>query len=53
MVDPTNIPPIAEKREPGMDHPHYAFRALPDAPRFQWPNGARIALTVTLMVDHW
>jgi peptidoglycan/xylan/chitin deacetylase (PgdA/CDA1 family) len=36
-----------------MDHAHYTFRKLTDAPRFVWPNGARIALTVTLMVDHW
>ncbi len=50
---PTNIPPVNEPRAPGMDHAHYAFRKLPDAPHFQWPNGARIALTVTLMVDHW
>jgi peptidoglycan/xylan/chitin deacetylase (PgdA/CDA1 family) len=55
MVDfaPSNIPPVNEAREPGMDHAHYPFRKLPDAPRFNWPNNARIALTVTLMVDHW
>lgn len=50
---PSNIPPAGEAREPGMDHAHYPFRKLPDTPRFQWPDNARIALTVTLMVDHW
>ncbi len=50
---PANIPPVGETRAPGMDHAHYPFRKLPDAPSFQWPNGARIAVTVTLMVDHW
>ena len=50
---PSNTPPVDEPREPGMDQAHYPFRKLPDAPRFVWPNGARIALTVTLMVDHW
>ena len=50
---PSNVPPVNERREPGMDHGHYPFRKLPDAPSFQWPDGARIAFTVTLMVDHW
>jgi allantoinase len=40
-------------RTPGMDHAHYQFRALPDAPRFSWPDGARMAFTVTLMLDVW
>ncbi len=50
---PTKVPPIGEARAPGMDHAHYPFRILPEAPRFVWPDGARIALTVTVMVDHW
>jgi len=50
---PTNIPPTDEARDPGMDHAHYPFRSLWDAPVFKWPGDARIALTVTLMVDHW
>jgi len=50
---PRNTPPAGELREPGMDHPHAGFRPLPDAPRFAWPNGARIALTVTLVLDYW
>ena len=55
MADPipSNTPPIDEVRGPGMDHAHYAFRALPDAPRFVWPDGARIAFTVTLVLDYW
>jgi allantoinase len=48
-----DVPPVGEIREPGMDHAHYPFRALPDAPRFIWPDGARIAFTVTLMLDYW
>lgn len=47
------VPPVGEIRKPGTDHPHHAFRALPDAPRFAWPNGARIAFTVTLVLDYW
>ena len=41
------------ERGPGMDHAHYPFRRLPDAPRFEWPDGARIAFTVTVMLDVW
>ena len=50
---PARMPPVGEVREIGMDHAHYAFRALPDAPSFAWPDGARIALTVTLVLDYW
>ena len=50
---PGKIPPTGESREPGMDHAHYPFRTLPDATNFVWPDGARIALTVTLMLDYW
>jgi allantoinase len=50
---PAKVPPAGEARGPGMDHAHYPFRALPDAPRFIWPDGARIAFTVTLILDHW
>ena len=50
---PAKIPPVGERREAGMDHAHYPFRALPDAPVFAWPNGARIAFTVTLVLDRW
>jgi allantoinase len=49
----SKIPPTDERRGPGMDHLHHPFRALPDTPQFAWPDGARIAFTVTLMLDHW
>lgn len=45
-------PPLGEVRAPGMDHSLYEFRTLDDAPRIAWPNGARIALTVTLMLEY-
>lgn len=50
---PLKAPPTDEKRAPGMDHAHYPFRALPHAPAFAWPDGARIAFTVTLVMDDW
>src|SRR5882762_6706342 len=50
---PAKVPPVNETRSPGMDHAHYPFRALRDAPRFVWPGDARIAFTVTLMLDYW
>ena len=50
---PAKIPPLDEARPPGMDHAHYPFRTLPDAPRLIWPDGARIAFTTTLMLEHW
>ena len=50
---PNNTPPVGEQRAPGTDHVHSDFRILPEAPRFVWPNGARIALTVTLLLDYW
>jgi peptidoglycan/xylan/chitin deacetylase (PgdA/CDA1 family) len=36
-----------------MDHLHHAFRTLTEAPRFAWPDEARIAFTVTLVLDYW
>ena len=36
-----------------MDHTHHAFRTLTQAPRFEWPDNARIAFTVTLVLDYW
>lgn len=50
---PARQPPVGEQRRPGMDQTHHAFRPLTEAPRFAWPDGARIALTVTLVLDHW
>jgi peptidoglycan/xylan/chitin deacetylase (PgdA/CDA1 family) len=51
MADST--PPVGEVRRPGMDHAHHAYRTLTEAPRFTWPDGARIAFTVTLVLDFW
>jgi peptidoglycan/xylan/chitin deacetylase (PgdA/CDA1 family) len=53
MHKPSDTPPVGETRAPGMDHALYPYRTLPDTPAIQWPNGARIALTVTLVLDHW
>jgi allantoinase len=50
---PAKVPPVGEQRRPGMDHPHHAFRTLTEAPRFTWPDDARIAFTVTLVLDYW
>ena len=50
---PSNVPPVGEIRAPGMDHAHHPYRTLPDAPHFTWPDGARMAFTVTIMLDHW
>lgn len=44
---------IEETREPGMDHRHYGFSALPQRPKLYLPNGARVALLVTLYLEHW
>lgn len=52
MADPSNVPPVGERRDPGMDHDLFPFRTLPESPRFAWPGGARIAFTVTLMLEH-
>ncbi len=51
MADTT--PPVNEIRRPGMDQLHHAYRTLTAAPRFEWPNDARIAFTVTLVLDYW
>ena len=48
-----NTPPAGEQRRPGMDHLHHAYRTLAEAPRFVWPDAARIAFTVTLVLDYW
>lgn len=50
---PGATPPIGEIRQPGMDHALYPFRTLDQGPRIIWPNGARTAFTVTLMLDYW
>jgi peptidoglycan/xylan/chitin deacetylase (PgdA/CDA1 family) len=48
-----NTPPVGEVRRPGMDHSHHAYRTLTKAPHFSWPDDARIAFTVTLVLDYW
>ncbi len=48
-----NIPPVGEQRRPGMDHLHHAYRTLTEAPRFEWPDSARISFTVTVVLDYW
>src|SRR4051812_17525869 len=48
-----DIPPVGEVRRPGMDHTHHAYRTLTEAPHFTWPGEARIAFTVTLVLDYW
>src|SRR5215472_1403318 len=53
MAEPASMPPAGEQRRPGMDHVHHAFRTLTEAPRFTWPDDARIAFTVTLVLDYW
>jgi allantoinase len=34
-----------------MDHDHHTYSAFRDRPRFEWPNGARMALTVVVSVE--
>lgn len=50
---PGAVPPAGEERRPGMDHDLHPFRTLADGPRIAWPNSARTALTVTLVLDYW
>jgi allantoinase len=50
---PAAVPPVGEERRPGMDHALYPFRTLAQGPRIAWPDGARSAFTVTLMLDYW
>ena len=52
MSDPAGVPPTGEARPPGMDHDLYPYRPAPEAPRFVWPGGARIALTVTVLLEY-
>lgn len=41
------------RRGYGMDHDFYDWSALPDRPAVTWPGGARIALWVNLVVEHF
>jgi len=39
--------------QPGMDHDHYAWTPLDASrPKLVWPNGARIALCVIVVLEH-
>lgn len=40
-------------RRPGLDHDRYDHRYLVDAPAVAWPNGAPIALWITVPVHHF
>jgi allantoinase len=40
-------------RSPGMDHPHYAYEALPARAPIVWPDGARLAWSVFLYLEYW
>jgi len=44
---------MSEIRRPGMDHGHYAYSAMPHRPKLALPGGARVALLVTLYLEHW
>lgn len=38
------------ERVPGMDHDLYEWSALPDRPRLDWPQGARLAVGVVIQL---
>jgi allantoinase len=40
-------------RQPGMDHPHYAWSPLPFRPALRWPDGARVAVCVVVNLEHY
>jgi allantoinase len=40
------------QRQPGMDHPHYAWSPCPTRPRVRWPGGAPVAVGVIVLVEH-
>jgi allantoinase len=44
---------VDERRDPGMDHRLYAYSALPYRPKLNWPESNRVALLVTLYLEHW
>jgi len=41
----------AERRY-GLDHDHYDWSALPTRPKLVWPDGAQLALCVTVVLEH-
>ena len=40
-------------RRPGLDHGWFAHRNLPDARPVQWPGGGRVALWITVHLQHF
>jgi peptidoglycan/xylan/chitin deacetylase (PgdA/CDA1 family) len=44
---------IEEPTGPGLDHDHFPFRTLREAPATAWPGGARIAWFVLLHLEAW
>lgn len=40
-------------RTPGMDHDLYPYSAMPDRPPLRWPDGARVAFTLTVYLERW
>ena len=41
------------ERRPGMDHDHYEWSALPTRPALRWPDDARLALCVVVILEHY
>src|SRR5262245_27887609 len=41
------------RRRPGVDHDRFPHRYLVDAPTVAWPGGAKLALWVTVHVEHF
>ncbi len=42
----------AERRY-GMDHDHYAWSPLPERPTLRWAEGAQLALSVVIILEHY
>jgi hypothetical protein len=40
------------ERQAGMDHPHYPWSPLPVRPALRWPDGARLAIGVIVVLEH-
>lgn len=49
-----NAPPAAAGRiRTGEQNPFYDYSPIFKRPKFQWPNGARVAVMVAPNVEHW
>ena len=40
------------QRRPGMDHSHYAWSPISARGRLRWPQDARVALCVIVVLEH-